>query len=294
MFRSMTHRLTILFCLVLPILADHHGPKHPLDALTADELNQAVDIMLAEGVLSENGRLSSLTLKEPAKADVLAWKEGEAFSRHAFAIVKDLEYVYEGVVDLNTGMVVDWKEVADVETGILFEEIFGITGVVLQDAEVVAALEARGLPDITLVNCNPLTVGNFGIESEKGRRLMKVSCFDMNGTLNTFGKPISGLYILVDLNTQEVLDVVDTGVVPIPDEHYEYNTERVGPYQKKLNPIKQIQYRGPSYTVKDHVVSWHNWKFHYRLDLDLRGLSVWVEPLGATPRPSRTRGRVGS
>ena len=260
-------RMIWLAAICICTLLTAQNLTHPQDALTAAELNQAVDLMWAEGLMDESSRVSTLSLREPEKAVVLAWQEGQPIPRAAFTIVRSAGIVYEGIIDLTHNRIADWKEVERVQSSILFEEIINATALVLGDQDFRNALALRNLENIDNISCGPLTVGYFGAEEEREQRLMKINCFDLNGTLNTFGRPIGGLYAVVDLDSSEVLRVIDKGLQPVPSGNAQYNLNTVeGPLQEPLNPTVSVQWPRRNFTVDGHVVTWNNWKFHYRMD----------------------------
>ena len=61
-------------------------PTHPLDALTPKEIAQAADLLKAQGAADKNTMFGAVTLLEPAKSEVLAWREGDAWARKAFVV----------------------------------------------------------------------------------------------------------------------------------------------------------------------------------------------------------------
>jgi Cu2+-containing amine oxidase len=60
---------------------------HPLDPLSAAELQLAVQTLKAEKKLPEHVLFAAIVLHEPAKEFVLAWKPGDAVPRAAFLVV---------------------------------------------------------------------------------------------------------------------------------------------------------------------------------------------------------------
>ncbi len=54
---------------------------HPLDSLTADEINKAVDLYRAHDESDENTLFINVTLVEPSKESVRSYKEREEFDR---------------------------------------------------------------------------------------------------------------------------------------------------------------------------------------------------------------------
>src|SRR5579871_2855377 len=57
---------------------------HPLDGLTGPEIARAVEVLRAERKLTD-GKVATVTLEEPAKADVLGWAPGSRLPRLAHA-----------------------------------------------------------------------------------------------------------------------------------------------------------------------------------------------------------------
>jgi Cu2+-containing amine oxidase len=59
----------------MPMPRGNGGPAaHPLDPLTAGEIDAAVAILKTAGKLPEGAFFPILVLREPPKAEVLAWK----------------------------------------------------------------------------------------------------------------------------------------------------------------------------------------------------------------------------
>ena len=48
--------------------------RHPLDSLSAEEFNRTTAALRSSGDLIPSRRFASITLDEPAKAAVLAWR----------------------------------------------------------------------------------------------------------------------------------------------------------------------------------------------------------------------------
>ncbi|KAL9266372.1 Amine oxidase [copper-containing] gamma 1-like protein [Drosera capensis] len=84
-------------------------------------------------------------------------------------------------------------------------------------------------------------------------------------------RPIEGLTAVVDLDTQEVLKIVDRGAtIPIPastNTDYRFSAQKPSRNMNRISPISTEQPAGPSFTVDDeHIVKWANWEFHLRPD----------------------------
>ena len=66
-----------------------HAPVHPLDPLSGAEMQLACDLVKAAEKLDSHARFPMVELREPPKAEVVAFKTGEYFSRTAFVLAID-------------------------------------------------------------------------------------------------------------------------------------------------------------------------------------------------------------
>ncbi len=240
---------------------------HPLDPLTAVELRTVVEVLRGEGRVDEDSLFPLVTLDEPEKARVLAWKPGDPAERRALAVVKKGRRAFEAVVDLAAARTVSWEEVPDVQPGILLtEEWEAAQEIVRAHPGWREAIAARGLDDLDAVVPVPLAAGFFGDPRERGRRLVRVVSFDSRGVGNFWGRPIEGLVAVVDLDDREVIELVDTGAVPVPDGPVDFDEESAGPPRPAPGPISLEQPAGPGYTLDGHFVYWQKWRFHWRID----------------------------
>jgi primary-amine oxidase len=238
--------------------------QHPLNALDADEISMSVNLLRAAGQVDDKTLLLSLTLEEPPKQKVLAWKPGESIPRAARAVLRRGNETVETVVNLTDKKIGPIRIIKEGQATLVMLEFFGAIDMAVSDPKVQEALQRRGITDFKKVVCAPRTVGNFGREEEKTRRLVKVDCFDLSKEeTNTLATPIEGLYIKVDVDEKKVLEVIDTGIVPIPPGAYPLGAGA----QSKLRERKPVQMSSPqgqNFTVSGSLVSWENWRFHVR------------------------------
>ena len=61
--------------------------RHPLDSLSTEEFNRTTAALRASGDLIDSRRFASITLDEPAKAFVLAWREGDPVPRRSLSVL---------------------------------------------------------------------------------------------------------------------------------------------------------------------------------------------------------------
>ena len=186
-----------------------------------------VEILKADGKADADARFPLIELREPDKAAVLAWKPGDPENRQAAVNVKTAAGTFEGLVDISNAKVLAWQP-ASGQAMLLLEEFLGAMDLALADPRMAEGLKARGLtPDQAF--CLPLTAGAFGTADEAGRRLMKVPCYVTPSQSNFYAKPIEGLFAVVDLNAGAVLDVIDTGAVPVPEDAWGYTRATSSP-----------------------------------------------------------------
>src|SRR2546421_12446264 len=91
--------------------------RHPLDPLSAEEMETASAILGAERRLHEGVRFVSVSLKEPAKGVVLAFQPGDAIEREAAVLLRDKtrRTTYEAVVSVTRRVITSWREVPAVQ-----------------------------------------------------------------------------------------------------------------------------------------------------------------------------------
>lgn len=272
-----THRIMLvvvvlaLVGILFTVLDGQHlasaANSHPMDPLTTEEISAVTRTLAKENLVGATDLYSLITLEEPPKEDVLKWKPGDPVSRLAFAIVKKGPETFEAIVDTIGGKVLSWKQVEDVQTGLLPTVEWNLVQTIVRgNQEWQAAARKRGIENFREVICVPNTVGYFGLAEEEGHRLVKAVCYSTSGSDNYWGRPIEGLIAVVDLNARELVKLIDTGVVPVPTAPADFDQNSVGSLREPPNPISIEQSEGPSFKVAGHVVDWQKWQFHFRMD----------------------------
>ncbi|GAB2274109.1 hypothetical protein Dimus_008880 [Dionaea muscipula] len=253
-------------------------PKHPLDPLTVQELNRVRDIISSHALFrSKPYALHSVVLEEPAKRLVLRWRLGSPLLPRKASVVARVDgATHVLTVELESGRVTsrDSGLVSGYPT-MTIEDMTTATWAPFSSPEFNRTISDRGV-DMNDVACLPISLGWYG-KSEEKKRLIKVQCYSMKDTANFYMRPIEGLTVLVDMDTREVVNVVDQGKnIPIPkaaNTDYRYSAQRkIDRHDQKylklrINPISLEQAKGPSFTVEnDHIVKWANWEFHLKPD----------------------------
>jgi primary-amine oxidase len=240
--------------------------NHPLDGLTADEIKQTVVILNSAGLSDQTSFYPLIELSEPPKDEVLAWKEGMPLIRKAYVNFSSQAGAKEALINLTSKQV---EKVAPLkgEPMLLLEEFMSSMKIALEDKDFIAGLAKRHLKPSD-VFCLPLTAGNFLQQAEKGKRLMKVPCYVNPTGTNYYARPIEGLFAEVDLKAGKVVQVVDEGVVPVPEDGWGYSEKEIEK-RTKLKDVASNSGSGsvtPNFKINGAGIEWDIWKFRYRVD----------------------------
>ena len=248
---------------------------HPLEPLSAAEIEQASDILRKEKNLAPSARFVYVMLKEPAKAEVLGYKPGDPIDRQAFIVIRERaeRATYEGVVSITAGQVRSWHQVPNAQTSITFEEWLMAMETVKKDARWQEALRRRGVTDFDNVIIDPWSLGYNGPDDDpgKGRFIRPLTWIRSSPDDNGYARPVEGLVVRFDLDRMQVAEVEDHGVVPLPPRAGNYDPERIkDPHnfphfpdgvRTDLKPLEITQPQGPTFQVDGHHVEWQKWSF---------------------------------
>ena len=256
---------------------------HPLAPLTGEEITTAREIVFASGraaVPNELLRFAYIGLFEPPKDIVRAVDAGEDVAVDRCLRMVLLEGpeadVVEATVSVTRGEIDRWEIVRDVRPPLQMEESIMVLAALHDHPDWNAALDRRGVVDRSLVQIDPWPAGTFGLGHEEGRRITRCLAYLRDSKEdNGYARPLEGLIAFVDMGRGEVLEVLDTGVVPFPSESGSYYPEDHGPLRTDLKPLEIIQPEGPSFEVDGNLVRWQKWSLRIGMD-PLEGLVLWT------------------
>ncbi|HEY0162815.1 MAG TPA: hypothetical protein VGB69_09075 [Edaphobacter sp.] len=257
--------LLTLCSLTIGLSAQSRVPQHPLDALTTDEYWTVHDVMQQSGHLTEKANVASLLLHEPIKEKVLGWKQGDAIPREADLILESEGKTYEARVDIVGHKLEFWKEAPGVHAPVTAAEMGPVGEAAKKDPRVIAALKAHGITDLTSVHCGAGPLSFIVFQEQEGHRIGWGSCTDSHGVYHSWGRTIEGIYILADMTTKKILDVIDHGSIPMPKGDTDFEEADATP-APGTTPLLVTQPIGPGYKIDKGEVSWQNWRFRFRLD----------------------------
>lgn len=240
--------------------------SHPLQPLTAAEIQAAVTLIRSAKELGPSYRFVTVTLHEPPKEVVLNYRDSDPVSRAAFLVLLDnaAGRGYEAVVSLTEARVVSFTALPDgVQTSIMLDEFLECEEAVKRSPEFRAALQKRGITDVNLVMVDPWSAGVYGSEreDEQGRRLSRALCWARTEpTDNGYAHPIDGIIAVVDLNKMEVLRIEDYGDIPLPPQPGNWAREYMPRMRNDVKSLEVVQPDGPSFDVHGHEIRWQKWK----------------------------------
>jgi primary-amine oxidase len=243
----------------------HTTAAHPLEPLSAAEVQLAVTILKDAGKVTPSTRFVSVGLKEPPKAEVHGFDGTNPAPRSAFAVLFDngTNSCYEATVSLAKRELSGWKHVPGVQPTMTVDEQVECEQAVLASPEFKAALRKQyGIDDTSRVMVDIWSAGYYGEPEEANRRLARPLCFlRADPTDNGYARPIEGLRPVVDLNAMKVVRVEEYGHWPLPPQGCNYAADRVPNQRRDIKPIDITQPDGPSFAVNGHEVKWQNWTF---------------------------------
>ena len=247
---------------------------HPLEPLTAAEIEAAAAAVRAAAGLRPSARFVYISLYEPAKADVIAFEAGgPAPARQVKVVLRERaeRASYEGIVAVDRAEVQSWRRVEGVQPSVMFEEFLAAEETVRADPRWQQAMRRRGVTDFSLCMIDPWSSPNVapGLGPQDGRFVRPLTFVRSAPDDNGYARPVEGLVTLVDLDTMTVVDVEDHGVVPLPAHPANYSAAALtepgnvpsfpqGPRQD-VRPLDIVQAGGPSFTLDGHHLRWQKW-----------------------------------
>ena len=253
-------------------------PFHPLEPLSAGEMQDAVALLKSLDTFKATTRVISIMLLEPSKEVVCQWPKVVPFDREAVAVLFDNAANRATRVSLNLTkkrvsgeteapagaqptLSVDEQE--ECERAVLASDLF-------RDA----LTRHYGVSDTSLVMVDIWSAGNYGSEEDRSLRLARPLCFlRKEPGENGYAHPIEGIRPVVDLNEMKVIRVEEHGMWPLPTDSGDYAAKRVHDTRKDLKPLNITQPEGPSFMLEGNQIAWQNW--HLVIGFDAReGLTI--------------------
>jgi primary-amine oxidase len=237
---------------------------HPLDPLNNNEIVETVEVLRAAGKTTENSRYSLITLREPPKEEVLAFRAGNPFPRKSFAVVYERakNQTFEAVVDLTKASLESWKHIPGVQPSFLEEDAEILQRAVRADPRFREIMRRHGVTDLAQVGIGDWPAGYFGDPQDNGVRFRRAD-FSYHDWKTLEARKIENVSADVDLNAGKVIRWFDGEVIPIPAEDAGVEGVPASPDRTAPKPLVISQPAGASFEVRDHEVRWQNWRFRF-------------------------------
>lgn len=247
--------------------------QHPLDPLSGPEFAQTSAILRRDRGVSDSWRFASIELAEPTKVDLRAWSTGDPIRRRAFAVLwnRSDNQAFEALVDLTADAVVTWTHRPGVTPNFTVDEFHDVDEAMKAHPEVIATLASRSITDLDLLVVDLWTyAGALMPEQWRDRRLGWADLWvreTPDG--NPYAHPVSGIKLVVDVNTLELLQIdeaPDHGLAPVDGEYAP--GPWTGELRDDLTPLHITQPDGVSFHLDGNLLRWQNWTlrlgFNYR------------------------------
>src|SRR5215469_15452791 len=246
------------------IVADT-GRPHPLDPLTAGEIQQVAAILRRERDVGANWRFASIELREPGKDALPALEAGELTRREALAVCWDREggQAWRAVVSLTGGIVTSWEHLPGQQPNMTVDEWHECDEMLRADPRLAEALARRGLTDMSLVLTDMWAYGAALVpERYKNRRIGWSDVWYRGSELgNPYAHHVTGLHPVVDLNTMTLLELEDSDPGDrSPDVMGEYLPGLLPMRLREVTPLEISQPEGVGFTLDGNQLSWQNWQ----------------------------------
>ncbi|HJU65014.1 MAG TPA: primary-amine oxidase [Gemmatimonadaceae bacterium] len=268
---ALRHRASIVVLVVLWTVAPMAAAsafaqsRHPLDPLSADEIEVAARTLRDSPHFPAGSLFSTIVLKEPDKSEVLGFTPTGTIARQAFSVILDRQgnRTFESVVDLQGQRILSWREVKGVQPLVLVGEYEMLSRIVKADTRWQEAVRRRGIDDIAQVQVDGWAVGEIA-PAYRSRRMMRALSYLKGSSINFYGRPIEGVVALVDMNAGRVVEVEDTGIVPIAPPGQELDEESTG-RREAPKPLSITQPGGVSFEIDGQQIRWQKWSFRYSM-----------------------------
>ena len=159
-------------------------------------------------------------------SDLRAWRPGDSCERAARVVCWNREdgKAYRALVSLTSDAVLRWSHEPDGQPNMTVDEVHECDVAMRREPRVIEALAHRGITDMDRVLVEAWAYGAHLLpEPYSDRRLGWADVwYRSEAGSNPYAHPVTGLHLVVDLNTLELLEVEDTGAIEEPATMGEY------------------------------------------------------------------------
>ncbi|KAK5166117.1 peroxisomal copper amine oxidase [Saxophila tyrrhenica] len=247
-------------------VAEHH----PFDPLSTDEIAAAVEIVRRE---HNDVHFNAVSLEEPKKAEMMRWVADSEYTPkpHRIADVVCIgrgSRVFDGLVDLTEGRIVQWELTEGVQPLITMEDLQIVETVARKDPKVIEQCGILGIPpeEMHKVYCDPWTIGYDERFGSKVRLQQALMYYRPHPDDSQYTYPLDFCPIY-NADTQQIvhIDVPKTrrplNTAP-PINYHAEAIKKEGGVRDDLKPLNITQPEGVSFKLDGRTLKWQNWSVH--------------------------------
>jgi primary-amine oxidase len=239
--------------------------RHPLDPLTADEIRRAVAVLRRDQGVTDRWRIASVELREPAKAALRDAAPGDPIARSATVVCwnRDDGQAYKALVSLTEDRVASWEHRPGEQPAMTADEYHECDAALRRDPRVIEALARRGITDMDLVLIDVWAYGAALVPPLYADRRMGWAdvWHRRQPGASPYANHVTGLHPIVDLNSMELLEIEDDGVIEPAPTMGEYVPHLVPGLKLRddVRPLEVTQPQGVSFTLDGNHLAWQRW-----------------------------------
>ncbi|MET0829466.1 MAG: primary-amine oxidase [Microbacterium sp.] len=239
-----------------------HTARHWTDPLAPGEIAEVAELVRADSRIGANPRFWGIAVEE-SLARSLADGQGRPVR---LVVMNPDEHAAWEVTAWTSGTdrpasVGSWSPVDAKRPGVSSEEARMVAQAARNHPLLKEALAKRGITDTSLVWVDPESMTGFEPAGYEDRRLSWGSVWHRESIDdNGYARPVAGLVPILDLETLDIIELEDHGVIPMTTEGGNYRSGSWGP-DREVAPLEITQPEGPGFQVDGHRVTWQNWSF---------------------------------
>ena len=263
---AVRHCFSLLVTISLSVFGTAiNAATHPLDPLDAQEMDTAMRVLRKAGKLQPDSMIAQIALKEPEKSIVLG---GRPTVREAAVVIYNrlANATYEAVIEIAAAKLTTYTKIPGAQPAVSSQDSFLADQVVRSSSQWQTAMHKRGIENPEAdVAIDFWSAGNFNLPEDNGARIVKGICYLRGRTTNYYARPVEGVVAIIDLNARKLMKLIDTGVVPIPKETFDYEAGAAARPREPPKPLLIVQPSGPSFQLVDGEVRWQKWHFRFAM-----------------------------
>ncbi len=170
---------------------------------------------------------------------------------------------YRAVVAIDDDRVTAFEARPGAQPNVTIDEYHEADVALRADPRVREVLAARGITDLDLVLIDTWAFGaHLLAEEHRTRRLGWADVWRRaEHGANPYANPVTGLHLIVDMDTLELVEIEDDGAIDEPEPMGEYVAKLVPglTVRDDLRPYEVSQPQGASFTLDGNLLRWGRW-----------------------------------